>query len=137
MADSSGGTREALPPALDAYSTRRQAQTRVEATVVVKFMTAADSMSGRNSLGELLGSSHELERLAGSLRAQTYRGGFGPGARHSDNHGDVRTYGSADRDDQLAALEDSFGAWGPGEDGAALVDRRRRGMSHRLSATNG
>jgi hypothetical protein len=47
-----------------------------------------------------------------------------------------RTYGSANRDDQLAALESSFGAWEPGDDGATVVDGLRRGMSHRLSATN-
>lgn len=50
-----------------------------------------------------------------------------------------RTYGSMDRDDQLAALEDSFGAWKSDEDredGATFVDQLRRGTSHRLSATD-
>jgi hypothetical protein len=51
-------------------------------------------------------------------------------------HAIDRTYGSADRDDQLAALEESFGAWEAGEDGAAVVERLRRGMAHRLSATD-
>ena len=48
-----------------------------------------------------------------------------------------RTYGSADRDDQLAALEESFGAWEAGDDGATVVDRLRPGMSHRLTANDG
>lgn len=47
-----------------------------------------------------------------------------------------RSYGSADRDEQLAALEESFGAWQSGEDGAAVVERLRRGMAHRLSETD-
>ena len=48
-----------------------------------------------------------------------------------------RTYGSADRDEQLAALEESFGAWEPGVDGSTFVDQFRRGMSHRLPAGDG
>jgi hypothetical protein len=47
-----------------------------------------------------------------------------------------RSYGSADGDEQLAALEESFGAWEAGEDGAAVVERLRRGMAHRLSGTD-
>ncbi len=69
------------------------------------------------------------------LRSESRRRGVGLAelVRRAIN----RTYGSADRDDQLAALEDSFGAWEPGDDGATVVDRLRRGMSHRLSTTNG
>ena len=69
------------------------------------------------------------------LRSESRRRGVGLAelVRRAIN----RTYGSADRDDQLAALEDSFGAWEPGDDGATFVDRLRRGMSRRLSATDG
>lgn len=69
------------------------------------------------------------------LRSESRRRGVGLAelVRRAIN----RTYGSADRDDQLAALEDSFGAWGAGDDGAAFVEQLRRGMSHRLSAANG
>jgi len=68
------------------------------------------------------------------LRSESRRRGVGLAelVRRAIN----RTYGSADRDDQLSALEDSFDAWAPGEDGAAYADHLRRGMSHRLSATN-
>jgi hypothetical protein len=48
-----------------------------------------------------------------------------------------RTYGGADRGEQLAALEDSFGAWGAGVDGATFVDQLRRGMGRRLSEPRG
>jgi hypothetical protein len=69
------------------------------------------------------------------LRNESRRRGVGLAAlvRRAIN----RTYGIADRDDQLAALENSFGAWEPSGDGATYVDRLRRGMSDRLSATNG
>ncbi|TVP74207.1 MAG: ribbon-helix-helix protein, CopG family [Nitriliruptor sp.] len=68
------------------------------------------------------------------LRSESHRRGVGLAelVRRAIN----RTYGSTDRDDQRAALQESFGAWGPGQDGAAFVDDLRRGMSHRLSVTN-
>jgi predicted DNA-binding protein len=68
------------------------------------------------------------------LRSESRRRGVG--LAQLVRHAIDRTYGSADRDDQLAALEESFGAWEAGEDGAAVVERLRRGMAHRLSATD-
>jgi hypothetical protein len=69
------------------------------------------------------------------LRSETRRRGVGLAelVRRAIN----RTYGSTDRDEQLAALEDSFGAWEPADDGATFVDRLRRGMSQRFWAGNG
>lgn len=68
------------------------------------------------------------------LRSESRRRGVGlaESVRHAIHH----TYGGADRDELLMALEDSFGAWEPGDDGATFFDRLRRGMSRRLSATN-
>ena len=68
------------------------------------------------------------------LRSESRRRGVGLAelVRRAISH----TYGSADRDDQLAALDESFGAWEAGEDGAAVVERLRRGMSHRLASAN-
>ena len=45
-------------------------------------------------------------------------------------------YGDVTVDQRLADLEAGFGAWGdedPGEDGAAYVAARRRGMASRLA----
>ena len=69
------------------------------------------------------------------LRSESRRRGVGLAelVRRAIN----RTYGSADRDEQLAALEASFGAWEPGDDGASFVDQLRRGLSQRLSAGDG
>lgn len=45
-----------------------------------------------------------------------------------------RSYGTADREELLEALEASFGACtGRDEDGAAYVEGLRRGMSRRLA----
>ena len=47
-----------------------------------------------------------------------------------------KTYGCQDRDELLSALEASFGSWsGRDEDGAAYVERLRRGMADRLSGS--
>lgn len=45
-----------------------------------------------------------------------------------------RSYGAADRDDLLEALNDSFGCWAESDDdGPAFVTRLRRGMARRLA----
>lgn len=48
-----------------------------------------------------------------------------------------RSYGTMDREQQLSALEDSFGSWAEGDDGADYVEALRRGMERRLADAAG
>ena len=44
-----------------------------------------------------------------------------------------RTYGAAEHAEIIDALDDSFGTWAGGDDGATYVEGLRRGMAGRLA----
>ena len=66
------------------------------------------------------------------LRSESARSGLG--LAELVRRAIERSYGTADRDQMLEALDDSFGSWmDQEEDGEAFVDNLRRGMSRRLA----
>jgi hypothetical protein len=48
-----------------------------------------------------------------------------------------RSYGTVDRDEQRAALQESFASWSDGDDGASYVEALRPGMEQRLADADG
>lgn len=47
------------------------------------------------------------------------------------------SYGTVDRDEQLAALQESFAGWSEGDAGASYVESLRTGMERRLADAGG
>lgn len=64
------------------------------------------------------------------LRAESRRHGLG--LAELIRRAVDRTYGVVDRDEQVAALRDSYAAWSGGQDGADYVEALRPGMARRL-----
>lgn len=48
-----------------------------------------------------------------------------------------RSYGTAGRDEQLAALQESFASWSDGDGGESYVESLRTGMGRRLADAAG